>query len=239
VAFGNVAKCHTFSNLWYNATFTFYVWIRSERLLVIYKPFWFFVKRQEELEAKGEREFHGSYLCWAHYCKPILDCYNFVLMLYSLLHIRLLAISERSVGTSAIFSCSAVGVAVSSLSPAAGGAGACLPDSRSTDRTPPWHVLPAAIVKWWSDVGIYSERYKTKAVKYVWRSTARGLGQLCETVLHGSLRDKCYTHSLQVYYTDFCWCWYAQCGLMTVVAIAPIPAQCAGDFNPDPAHRSA
>jgi hypothetical protein len=29
-----------------------------------------------------------------------------------------------------------------------------------------------------------------------------------------------------------------QCGLMAVVAIAPIPAQCAGDFNPDPAHRS-
>jgi len=24
----NVTKCHTFSNLWYKATFTFYVWIR-------------------------------------------------------------------------------------------------------------------------------------------------------------------------------------------------------------------
>jgi len=29
------------------------------------------------------------------------------------------------------------------------------------------------------------------------------------------------------------------CGVMAVVSIAPIPAQCAGDFNPDPAHRSA
>jgi len=26
--FQNVTKCHTFSNLWYKATFTFYVWIR-------------------------------------------------------------------------------------------------------------------------------------------------------------------------------------------------------------------
>jgi len=24
----NITKCHTFSNLWYKATFTFYVWIR-------------------------------------------------------------------------------------------------------------------------------------------------------------------------------------------------------------------
>jgi len=29
-----------------------------------------------------------------------------------------------------------------------------------------------------------------------------------------------------------------QCGLMTVVAIAPIPAQCAGDFNPPVNTRS-
>jgi len=28
VTFGNVAKCHTFSNLWFKATFTFYVWIQ-------------------------------------------------------------------------------------------------------------------------------------------------------------------------------------------------------------------
>jgi len=28
VTFGNVTKCHTFSNLWYKATLTFYVWIR-------------------------------------------------------------------------------------------------------------------------------------------------------------------------------------------------------------------
>ena len=28
MTFENVTNCHTFSNLWYKATFTFYVWIR-------------------------------------------------------------------------------------------------------------------------------------------------------------------------------------------------------------------
>ena len=30
----NVTKCHTFSNLWYKATFTFYVWIRLGTTLI-------------------------------------------------------------------------------------------------------------------------------------------------------------------------------------------------------------
>ena len=34
----NVTKCHTFSNLWYKATFTFYVWIRLGTALCVPAP---------------------------------------------------------------------------------------------------------------------------------------------------------------------------------------------------------
>jgi len=35
VTFENVTKCHTFSNVWYKATFTFYVWIRLGTALIL------------------------------------------------------------------------------------------------------------------------------------------------------------------------------------------------------------
>jgi len=41
VTFGNVTKCHTFSNLWYKATFTFYVWIWLATTLIMVHGDWF------------------------------------------------------------------------------------------------------------------------------------------------------------------------------------------------------